>query len=206
MAKSWLEQVGLGVGNFANNVAQGFNQTFNGGGGGGMPSYQRNSPYEYFDALSRYQNSMQPQAPSFQNGMMAYGMNTAQNLGGQVMNGFAQAAALNSQNLQNRMQYESQLQLEKMRQEGQNQRMSAAAPLLSALLGGNSGSGSGSNGSSVTTNYGAGYGNGQPNPQRISNEALQGIQSNLRQSNQAARLHPGPMKPFSAYTAFRGSR
>lgn len=151
-----------------------------------------NNPYQYFDALSRYQQSVRPQAPAFQNGMMAYGMNTAQNLGSNVMQGFAAANALNSANLQARMNAEAPLMQEKIRQEGMNQRMTAMAPMMQALLGGGTPAGS----ASMTTNYGAGFGPSQE-PTRISNEAIQAIQSGVRNGNaQRGMFRTAAMRPL----------
>lgn len=165
--------------------------------GRGTRAMQTN-PYQYFDALSRYQRSMQPQAPAFQSGMMAYGMNNAQNMGGQVMQGFAAANALNSANLQARMNAEAPLMQEKIRQEGMNQRMTAMAPMFSALLGGNQAPGS----ASMTTNYGAGFGGPtQKTPAEMSMAELQELRRKQRVfpqffggQEQPRRYMPGPVR------------
>jgi hypothetical protein len=117
------------------------------------------NPYDYFDALSRYNqgmnNMMRSNQPSFGAGLIGSAMGTMNNLGSNIGNAFAQANAFSSANMANQVPYN----VEMARQQGANQRLKAVAPLLAALFGGGSGGGL----KGITTNYGAGvsYGQGQ---------------------------------------------
>lgn len=110
-------------------------------------------PYGFFDGLYRYQNATAPRntgqmGNNFAGNMLGQGINTMNNLGSTIGNAFGQAAALSSQNYQAGMP----LEIERLRQQGQNQRLQSMAPLLAGIFGG----GGGSSPRDITTNYGAG--------------------------------------------------
>lgn len=104
-----------------------------------------------FNALFSQMGAAQP---SLQQSLIGNQLGGFQNFGSQLqgaMGAFGNVAALNSANNQALNQanlgyatgYQAPVEIERMRQEGQNQRMSALSPLLSGLFGGGSGSGGG---------------------------------------------------------------
>jgi hypothetical protein len=116
------------------------------------------NPYDYFDALSRYNTSMNGLArsnqPSFGAGLIGQGLGTMNSLGSNIGNAFAQANAFSSANMANQVP----LDVENARQNGANTRLKTMAPLLAALFGGGASGGL----KDITTNYGAGVSYGQP--------------------------------------------
>ncbi len=114
-------------------------------------------PYGFFDGLYRYQKATQaPQrmgnyysGNNFAGNMLGQGIDTMNSLGGNISNAFAQANAQSGRN----MAAQVPADVERIRQQGQNQRLQSIAPLLAGIFGGGMGGG-GSRG--ISTNYGAG--------------------------------------------------
>lgn len=113
-------------------------------------------PYGNYGSSSSYVNPYAAQqfAPVMQ------GMSAMNNLGNQISSGFALANALSSANLQARAPYDASMQIEQMRQQGQNQRLASILPALLSAFGGGGGSGG------FSTNYGASASYGTPQQQQ----------------------------------------
>lgn len=105
----------------------------------------------------------QPQSPMYTpNTVLWQGMNNMNNLGNQIGQGFATANAISSANLQQRYNAAATIDSERLRQQGQSERLQMMAPLIGSLMGG--GGGGGSRGiDKINTNYGAGVSIGDGN-------------------------------------------